>query len=61
MSHCGTPAFYYHFSHGFIVFREVEHRTKKERLRVRRNIINITQLKLVVPGWNFGLVLALLV
>ena len=28
MSHCGTSAFYYHLNHGFIVLKNVEHRTK---------------------------------
>ena len=35
----------------------VELRTKSRRHRVRRNIINITQLKIVVLGWIFSLVL----
>ena len=47
MSHCGTSAFYYHCSHGFIVHKNVEHRTKQRRLRVRQNMINITQLKML--------------
>ena len=28
MSHCGTSAFYCHLNHGFIVLKNVEHRTK---------------------------------
>ena len=55
VSHCGTSASQcYHLNHGFIVLKNVEHRTKKRRLRIRRNIINITQFKIVVLGWNFG-------
>ena len=42
MSHCWTSAFYYHLNHGLIILKNVEHRTKQRRLRVRRNIINIT-------------------
>ena len=51
MSHCGTSTFYYHLNHGIIVMKNVELRTKQRRRRVRRNIINITQLKIVVLGW----------
>ena len=28
VSHCWTSAFYYHLNHGFIVLKNVEHRTK---------------------------------
>ena len=28
MSRCGTSAFYYHLNHGFIVLKNVKHRTK---------------------------------
>ena len=43
------------------VFETVKHRIGLRRLRVRRNIINITQFKIVVMKWNLGLVLGVLV
>ena len=39
---------YYHLDHGFIVLKNKEHGPKSRRLRFRQNIINITQLKIVV-------------
>ena len=55
VSHCGTSAFYYHLNHGFIVIAQ-----KKEDFAFDETI-NITQLKIVVLGWFFGLVLGVLV
>ena len=51
-----TSAFDDHFNHCFVVLKDVEHRTEFRRLRVRRNIINITKFKSVVLDWNLGLV-----
>ena len=53
--------FNYHFDHGFVDFKNVQHRTKSRRFRVRRNMMNITQIKIVVLGCNLGLVLGVLV
>ena len=41
VSHCRTSAFDDNFSHCFVVFKNVVHRTKLRRQRVRRNIIDI--------------------
>ena len=59
--HCWTSAFDDHFNHCFVVLKNVEHRTEWRRLHVWRNIINITQSKIVVMNWNLGLVLGVLV
>ena len=61
VSHCWTSAFDDHFDHCFVVLKNVQHRTKSRILRVRRDIINITQIKIVVLGWNLGFVLGVLV
>ena len=58
MSHCWTPAFDYHLNHGFIVVKDIEHRTKS-KLSVRSHTVNIIQIKIVVLGWNLGMVLGL--
>ena len=55
MSHCWTSAFDDSFNHCFVALKNVEHRTELRRLRVRRNIINITHCKIVVMTWNLGL------
>ena len=52
VSHCWTPAFDDHSNHCFVVLKEVEHRTKFRRLRVRRNTINITKFQSVVLDWK---------
>ena len=57
VSHCWTSAFDDHFYHGFVILRNVKHRTKSRGFRVRRIMINITQIKKKkVLGWNLGLV-----
>ena len=61
MSHCWTSAFDDRFNHGFDILNDVQHRTKSGKLRVRRYIVNIVQIKNVVLGWNLGLVLGVLV
>ena len=61
MSHFWTSAFDEHFSHGFVILKDVQHRTKSRKLSVRRDAVNIVQIKIVVPGWNLGVVLSVLV
>ena len=56
MSHCGTSAFDYHINHGFIILKDMKHSTKSRIFHVRRNVINIAQIKIVVLGWNFVLI-----
>ena len=41
--------------------KDVQHRTKSRTLRVRWHTVNIVQIKIVVLGWNLGLVLGVLV
>ena len=57
MFHCWTPAFDYHFHHGFIVLKHVQHRSGLRKFDVRRHIINIEQFRTVVLGWSIGLIL----
>ena len=59
MSHRWTSAFDDHFNHGFVILKDVQHRTRT--LRVRRHIVNIAPIKSVVLGWNLGFVLGVLV
>ena len=61
MSHCWTSAFDDHFSHGFVIHKNVQHRAKSEKHCVRQDMINIAQIKIVVLGWNFGLVMGVFV
>ena len=61
MSHCWTSAFDDHFNHGFVILKDVQHRTKSRKLCVRRHTVNIVQIKIVVLGWNLGFVLGVLV
>ena len=61
VSHCWTSAFNDHFNHGFVILKNVQHRTKSRKLRVQRDVVNITQIKIVVMNWNLGLVLGVLV
>ena len=61
MSHCWTSAFDDHFNNGCDILKDVQHRTKSRKLRVRRDTVNIVQIKVVVLGWNLGFVLGLLV
>ena len=53
----GLSAFDDHFNHGFAIIKNVEHRAKSGKLRVRRDIVSITQIKIVVLCLNFSLVL----
>ena len=57
VSHCWTSAFDDHWNHGFVILKDVQHRTKSRKLRVRWDTINIVQIKIVVLGWNLGFVL----
>ena len=61
VSHCWTSAFHDLFYHCFVILKKVQHRTKSRKLRVRRGIIDTTQIKIVVLGGNLGLVLGVLV
>ena len=54
-SHCWTPAFDYHLNDGFVILKDVQHRTKSRKLRVRWHTVNIVQIKIVVLGWNLCL------
>ena len=54
MSHCWTSVFCDHFNHGFVILKDVQHRTKSRKLRVRRHTVNIVQIKIVVLGCNLG-------
>ena len=60
MSHYWTLAFDDHFNRGFVILKDVQHRTKSRKLRIRRDVVNIAQIKVVVLGWNLGLVLSVL-
>ena len=40
MSHSWTSAFDDHFNHGFVILKDVQHRTKPRKLRVRSGILN---------------------
>ena len=61
MSHGWTSSFDGHLNHDFAIFKNVQHRTKSRKLRVRRDVVNTAQNKIVVLGWNLGLVLGVLV
>ena len=54
--HCWTLAFDDDSNHCIVVLKNKQYRAESRRLRVRRNIINITQIKIVMLGWNRGLV-----
>ena len=58
MFDCWTSALNDHFNHGFVILKDVQHRTKSRKLRVRRHTINIVQIKIVVmglePWFSFG-------
>ena len=60
-SHCWTSAFDDHLNHGFVILKSVQHRVKSGKLRVRRDMVNIAQIKIVVLGWNLDSVLGVLV
>ena len=47
----GAPSFDCPLHHGFIVLKEKKHGTKLRGSHVRRNVINITQIKIGVLGW----------
>ena len=61
VSHCCTSALDDHLDHGFIIFKDVQHRTNSRKLRVRWHTVNIAQINIVVLGWNLGCVLVVLV
>ena len=45
MSHRWTSTFDHHFNHGFVILKDVQHRTKSRKLRIRRDVVNIAQIK----------------
>ena len=57
VSHSWTPALDYHFDHGFVVFKHVQHRDGLGKFDVRKHTISVKQLRTIVLGWNFGLIL----
>ena len=57
MSHCWTPAFDYHLNHGFIVLKHVQHGNGQRKSRIGKDIVNMKQIRIVVRGWSFGLIL----
>ena len=57
MSHCGTPAFDYHFNHGFIVLKHTHNIAMDRKFDARRHVVNVKQFRTIVLGWSFGLVL----
>ena len=61
VSHCWTYAFENHCNHCFDIRNNVKHRTKLRRLRIRWDIIDIAQFKIVVLNWCLGLVMGVLV
>ena len=61
VSHYWTSAFGDHLNHWFVVLKNEQRRTKSRTFRVRRDMINFTQIKSVVLNWNLGLVLGVLV
>ena len=61
MSLCWTSAFDNHLEDSLVVLKDVQHRTKSRKLRVRQHTVNIVQIKIVVLGWNLGFVLSVLV
>ena len=61
VSHCWTSVFDIHFYHCFVIFKNVLYPAKLIKISVRRDMINITQVKTVVLVWNLGLVLGVLV
>ena len=60
MSYWWTSAFDDHFNHGFVILKDVQHRTKSRNFRVRRDVVNISQNKIVVEPW-FGFECACLI
>ena len=61
MSHCWTSAFDDHFESRLRYPQKCTAFRQTEKLRVRRDVINITQFKSVVLGCNLRLVLGVLV
>ena len=57
MPPCWTPAFDYHFNHGFIVLKHVQLRNGLRNFDVRRHMIIMTQFRTIVLGWSFGSIL----
>ena len=50
MSHCGTLAFDYHFSHGFIIFKDTQHSIGTRMCSAWWNVTKIGQIEIGVCG-----------
>ena len=61
VSHCWTSAFDDHFNHCYVIPKNAQHRAKSRKLRVRRLMINIAQIKIFLLGWKLGLLLGVFV
>ena len=61
VSRCWTSAFDDPSNHGFVILKDVQHRTKSRKLPVQWHTVNIVQIKTVVLGWNIGFVVGVLV
>ena len=57
VSHCWTRALDDHLDHCFIIFKNVEPRTRLRRLHVSENIIEVASFKIVELNWSLNLVL----
>ena len=53
-------AFDSHLNHCFIVLKDVQHSTRSRKLHVQSQTVNILRIRIVVLGWNLGLVLGVL-
>ena len=52
MSHFGTPVFYYHLNHGFIVLKDIQHSTGNSMCSAWWNVINVSWIEIDVRDWN---------
>ena len=57
MSYCGTSAFDYHLNHSFSVLKHVQHSIGLRKFHIQKHIVNVKQIRTVVRGWSFGLIL----
>ena len=51
LSH-GTPAFYYHLNHNFIVLKDIQHSIRTRMCHAWWNVINNGQIEVSVHGWT---------
>ena len=52
VSHGGISVFDYHFNHGFIVLKDIQHRTGTRMCSAWWNVINVGQIETGVRGWK---------